>query len=74
MISLATWNIRGLNRSLKQKEVRQVMKEYNLNLCAILESHVEVNEIMKVYKTVFRRWDWMSNGSKCSKGTRIIIG
>ncbi|XP_021991518.1 uncharacterized protein LOC110888295 [Helianthus annuus] len=74
MISLATWNIRGLNRPLKQKEVRQIVKENNLRFCAILQSHVGMGNLNKVCKSVFRNWDWTSNGGQCDKGTRIIIG
>ncbi|XP_022015004.1 uncharacterized protein LOC110914522 [Helianthus annuus] len=74
MVSLASWNIRGLNRPLKQTEVRQAVKDYNLSLCAILESHVDVSRLSHVCRSVFRSWDWTSNGAHCSKGTRIIIG
>ncbi|XP_022014987.1 uncharacterized protein LOC110914505 [Helianthus annuus] len=64
----------GLNRPLKQKEVRQVVKDNNVYLCAILESHVDVNNLSKVCGFVFRNWDWTSNGGCCQKGTRIILG
>ncbi|XP_022007408.1 uncharacterized protein LOC110906609 [Helianthus annuus] len=74
IVSIAAWNIRGLNRSLKQSEVRQAVKDYNLSLCAILESHVDIGKLDKICKSVFRNWDWTSNGAKCDKGTRIIIG
>ncbi|XP_021979570.1 uncharacterized protein LOC110875674 [Helianthus annuus] len=74
MVSLASWNIRGLNRPLKQKEVRQIVKDSNLSLCAILESHVDVDKLGGVCKSVFRSWDWTSNGTCCDKGTRIIVG
>ncbi|XP_022019083.1 uncharacterized protein LOC110919113 [Helianthus annuus] len=55
-------------------EVRQAVKDYNLSLCAILESHVDIGKPDKVCKSVFRNWDWTSNGAKCVKGIRIIIG
>ncbi|XP_021970325.1 uncharacterized protein LOC110865358 [Helianthus annuus] len=55
-------------------EVRQAVKDFNLSLCAILESHVDVGKLSKVCKVVFRSWDWTSNGGCCDKGTRIIIG
>ncbi|XP_022024439.1 uncharacterized protein LOC110924755 [Helianthus annuus] len=55
-------------------EVRQMVKESNLSFCAILESHVDVGNLSKVCKSVFRNWDWTSNGGLCDKGTRIIIG
>ncbi|XP_022030699.1 uncharacterized protein LOC110931622 [Helianthus annuus] len=38
------------------------------------ESHVEVSNLPKVCKAVFRWWNWTSNGGHCVKGTRIIVG
>ncbi|XP_021985819.1 uncharacterized protein LOC110882016 [Helianthus annuus] len=38
------------------------------------ESHVDVSRLSHVCKSVFRSWDWTSNGAHCNKGTRIIIG
>ncbi|GKA95055.1 sodium/hydrogen exchanger 6 [Tanacetum coccineum] len=74
MFSVASWNIRGLNRSPKQKEVRQVVNENNLSVCAILESHVDVVVVYDTCKKVCSRWKWTSNGNLCSKGSRIILG
>ncbi|KAJ0800754.1 putative RNA-directed DNA polymerase [Helianthus annuus] len=68
------WNIRGLNHPLKQAEVRNLMSVNNVELCAILESHVDVSKLDKVCKYVFRKWNWTSNGGVCSRGTRIILG
>nr|GEV04253.1 hypothetical protein [Tanacetum cinerariifolium] len=72
-VSVASWNIRGLNRSPKQKEVRQVVNENNVSVCAILESHVNVVAVYATCKKVCRSWKWTSNGSLCSKGSRIIL-
>ncbi|GJR48294.1 RNA-directed DNA polymerase, eukaryota, reverse transcriptase zinc-binding domain protein [Tanacetum coccineum] len=72
--SIASWNIRGLNRPLKQSEVRQVVNENHLSVCAILESHVEISGLANVCSKVFRSWDWTSNANFCPKGCRIILG
>ena len=74
MGSIAAWNVRGLNRSLKQKEVRFVIDEHRLSVCAIMESHVDVSNLAKVCRKVCRLWDWTSNGNVCNKGTRILVG
>ncbi|GJV85890.1 putative RNA-directed DNA polymerase [Tanacetum coccineum] len=74
MFSIASWNIRGLNRTPKQSEVRQVVSENNLSVCAILESHVELLTLSSVCTKVFRSWDWTSNANLCTKGCRIILG
>ena len=74
MFSVASWNIRGLNRSPKQKEVRQVVNDNNLSVCAILESHVDVSVVYDTCRKVCSRWKWTSNGNICDKGSRIILG
>ncbi|GJX25505.1 hypothetical protein Tco_0231801 [Tanacetum coccineum] len=74
MFSMASWNIRGLNRAPKQNEVCQVVKDNHLNICAILESHVDVSCLNNICTRVFTRWMWTSNGFLCNKGSRIILG
>ncbi|GJV93644.1 RNA-directed DNA polymerase, eukaryota, reverse transcriptase zinc-binding domain protein [Tanacetum coccineum] len=61
MYNLASWNIRGMNQAPKQKELRQVIFENNLFLCAILESHVADLKIQDLCSKVFKRWNWTSN-------------
>ncbi|GKD98937.1 RNA-directed DNA polymerase, eukaryota, reverse transcriptase zinc-binding domain protein, partial [Tanacetum coccineum] len=74
MFSIASWNIRGLNRTPKQFEVRQVVNENNLSVCTILESHVDILALTNVCSKVFRFWEWSSNAILCNKGCRIILG
>ncbi|GJZ92618.1 RNA-directed DNA polymerase, eukaryota, reverse transcriptase zinc-binding domain protein [Tanacetum coccineum] len=63
-----------MNFSPKQSEVRHVISENNLSICAILESHVLDSNLQRLCSLVFPHWDWTLNGSSCSKGTRIILG
>ncbi|KAJ0871216.1 putative RNA-directed DNA polymerase [Helianthus annuus] len=51
-----------------------LLSENRVAVCAILESHVDVTNLPKVCKAVFRNWAWTSNGDVCDRGTRIIIG
>ncbi|KAJ0955349.1 putative RNA-directed DNA polymerase [Helianthus annuus] len=74
MGSIGAWNIRGLNHSLKQKEVRQVINENHLQVCAILETHVDVSNVPDVCRKVCSNWQWHSNANSCVGGTRIMVG
>ncbi|XP_071687419.1 uncharacterized protein [Rutidosis leptorrhynchoides] len=74
MISLTSWNIKGLNRTPKQNEVVEVVSGNKLCICAILESHVSISKLNSICGVVFPSWNWTSNNSVCSRGTRIIIG
>ncbi|GKB22174.1 putative reverse transcriptase domain-containing protein, partial [Tanacetum coccineum] len=37
-------------------------------------SHVLDSNLMKICPSIFRHWNWTSNGACCLKGTRIILG
>ncbi|KAJ9536466.1 hypothetical protein OSB04_un000347 [Centaurea solstitialis] len=69
----ACWNIRGLNALDKQQEVRSFVRNNNVSICAILESHVRPDALGSVCSATFGRWDWISNQVACESGTRIII-
>ncbi|GKA57418.1 hypothetical protein Tco_0756606 [Tanacetum coccineum] len=51
-----------------------VISKNSLSICAVLESHASDSNLQRLCSLVFRHWDWTSNGSFCSKGTRIILG
>lgn len=74
MISIAAWNIRGLNRFPKQLEIQEVVKANGLSVCLILESHVDVSKLQNICSKVFGSWYWTTNNEQCLKGTRIILG
>ncbi|GKF84569.1 RNA-directed DNA polymerase, eukaryota, reverse transcriptase zinc-binding domain protein, partial [Tanacetum coccineum] len=61
MISVASWIIRGMNLSPKQSEVRHVIHDNNLAVCAILESHIASSRLDVTCQWVFRHWHWASN-------------
>ncbi|GJY56041.1 hypothetical protein Tco_0455156 [Tanacetum coccineum] len=50
----------------KQSEVLQVVNENQLNVCAILESHVDLSCLSNVCSKVFHSWEWTSNASLCN--------
>nr|GEW04137.1 hypothetical protein [Tanacetum cinerariifolium] len=51
----------------EDEEVRRVVNENNLSVCAILESYVDVAVVYDTCKKVCRSWKWTSNRSLCSK-------
>ncbi|GKB49924.1 RNA-directed DNA polymerase, eukaryota, reverse transcriptase zinc-binding domain protein [Tanacetum coccineum] len=72
--NMAIWNIRGLSTSDKQKEVRNIIKEENLQLCGIIETHIKYHNILQIGHKVFENWDFTSNGEDNNKDCRIIVG
>lgn len=74
MFSIASWNIRGMNRFPKHKEVQEVIRVNRISICAILESHIANVKLQKIYNNVFGNWDWISKNSSSLSSTRIIVG
>ena len=60
MMSIGVWNIRGLNKAVKQKEVIDVIKDNNLGICAVVETHVNCLNLKNVCCRTFGNWDWIS--------------
>ncbi|KAJ9562241.1 hypothetical protein OSB04_007401 [Centaurea solstitialis] len=69
----ACWNIRGLNASEKQRELKSFLRVNDINLCAVLESHLKQDMLGSVVNNVFGRWSWISNQNVSLHGTRIIV-
>lgn len=59
---------------MKQKEVRDLINDNNISMCAIIESRVSVKNLSSICSSVFGLWKWTSNGRLCNHGTRIILG
>ena len=68
------WNVRGLNKTVNQDQVIQLLREDNYNLCGLLETHVKNKKITRICRHVFGNWDWVSNTASSVGGTRIIMG
>ncbi|GJZ54068.1 RNA-directed DNA polymerase, eukaryota, reverse transcriptase zinc-binding domain protein [Tanacetum coccineum] len=71
---IGTYNIIGLSSSDKQKEVMNCIREDNLQVCAILETHLNSKKVDKVCERIYGRWNWISNVRYCNKGCIIMIG
>ncbi|GKB49651.1 RNA-directed DNA polymerase, eukaryota, reverse transcriptase zinc-binding domain protein [Tanacetum coccineum] len=55
-------------------EVKKLIKEENLQFCAILETHVKYKNIKKTCDNVFGNWESIYNGEDNNKGCRIMVG
>ena len=73
-IKVASWNIRGLSTSDKQKEVRRIIAEEKIQLCAVLETHIKFNKVKKIGEKVFGDWEFVNNAEDNNKGCRIMVG
>ncbi|CAH1422485.1 unnamed protein product [Lactuca virosa] len=74
MMKSMVWNVRGLCNSSNQKEMVSMMDRNGVSMCALLETRVHISRINKICHRMKRSWQWCSNASLCSRGTRIAIG
>nr|GEY26736.1 RNA-directed DNA polymerase, eukaryota, reverse transcriptase zinc-binding domain protein [Tanacetum cinerariifolium] len=58
----------------KQKEVRNLIVEEKLQVCAILETHIKSINLKGICDKFFGSWDWISNSSHSGSGCRIVVG
>ncbi|PWA48482.1 hypothetical protein CTI12_AA490900 [Artemisia annua] len=70
---IGTWNIRSMNKLNKQKEVRKLIIEERIQVCAILETHIKPHKLPKACDRAFGDWNWLSNVSHSQNGCRILV-
>jgi len=68
MIQVAGWNIRGLNQTPKQFEVRSLISSQKLKLIALLETKVQERHAAEVAHNVMPFWSWDFNYDSCGGG------
>ena len=73
-LTIAAWNIRGLGTVSKQDEIKNLIWNEKLSICAVLETHMKKNRIEQVCANVFGSWQWQNNVHMSSKGCRIAVG
>ncbi|PWA40243.1 RNA-directed DNA polymerase, eukaryota, Reverse transcriptase zinc-binding domain protein [Artemisia annua] len=73
-LNIAMWNIRSMNKKKKQKDVLNFIREENINVCGIIETHIKPVVLSKVANFAFGGWEWVSNSSLSIAGCRILIG
>ncbi|GJS30419.1 RNA-directed DNA polymerase, eukaryota, reverse transcriptase zinc-binding domain protein [Tanacetum coccineum] len=73
-LKVAAWNVGGMCNKAKQKEVKRFIRQENLNVCALLETHVKESRMGKIYEFVYRNWQWISNSMESTRGCIIIVG
>ncbi|GJR68766.1 RNA-directed DNA polymerase, eukaryota, reverse transcriptase zinc-binding domain protein [Tanacetum coccineum] len=67
-------DIRGLNTSKKQKEVVNLIRSEQIQVCAVLETILKNKKLHSTCDNLFNGWSWVSNMKECDKGCRIVVG
>ena len=70
-LCISTWNVRGLRNNNKLKAVFKSLKELDLDVIALQETHIVKHDFPKIEA----KWDgpcFFSEGSRNSKGMHLI--
>lgn len=62
------WNVRGINKPFKQKEVSLFHKKSKLSVAGLLETRVKEVKANKIVPKVARGWSWVSNYQVAQNG------
>lgn len=72
MDNILVWNVRGLNRPQKQKEVRDFLLQQKAGLVCLLETKLKPVNVPSMYTLMFQNWCVHTNFQQ-HKGGRIFI-
>ncbi|KAK4732287.1 hypothetical protein R3W88_025275 [Solanum pinnatisectum] len=60
-MQLVTWNIRGMNKLHKQKELKLFVKENKVSIIAVLEHKIKENMANKIVRKTLPGWKYEAN-------------
>jgi hypothetical protein len=63
-MKLLSWNVRGLNMPLKQKEVRKVVRRLNLSIVCLVETRVKVDNFPRIVASMLPGWKVINDYSQ----------
>ncbi|XP_056687902.1 uncharacterized protein [Spinacia oleracea] len=72
MDRILCWNVRGINSTQKQNEVRKFVQRHDVGLVGLLEHKVKLAKLGKLYQNIFMNWCFTSNAS-FHNGGRIVV-
>lgn len=73
MTKIVTWNVQGLNISVRQKEVVRVLESQKPNLCILVETKIKVHKRDRVLYKAFREWKCVDNYEFHEKGRIWVL-
>ncbi|GJT46938.1 RNA-directed DNA polymerase, eukaryota, reverse transcriptase zinc-binding domain protein [Tanacetum coccineum] len=66
--------VNGMTNTSKQDELKLLISEEKVNMCAAIETQISKIFVNKVGDYVFDNWSWVSNSVNCNRGCRIMVG
>lgn len=70
---IATWNVRGLNASIKQRDVLDFVRKNKLGLIGLLETKLKKGSIDDLLRRYFGCWQSVDNCDQYPRGRIWIL-
>lgn len=67
-MKIMCWNVRGCNKPFKQKEIKNFLLHHKVDVCALIETRVKVNQFPKAFAKIFKCWQAFHNHDHASNG------
>ncbi|KAL0289800.1 UNVERIFIED_CONTAM: hypothetical protein Sradi_7064800 [Sesamum radiatum] len=61
MISMAAWNVRGLNNIGHQEAVGELVRDYKLQCLGLIETRVGASNVQRVRSHLLPNWSWFDD-------------
>lgn len=73
MMKFAAWNVRGLNKSPHQSELKHFISMNNIDFMGILDTKVKIDNATAISKKINKSWKWLFNYN-CHYNGRVWVG
>lgn len=60
-MKLITWNVRGMNKLFKKKEIKEFFRKNKINIVAIIEHRVQEQHANKIISKIAPGWERRTN-------------
>lgn len=67
-MKIIVWNLKGINKPFKQKEVRRIIKRLKIDMICILGTRVHQDNANRIKNSIAPGWDFVHNYSVHSLG------
>jgi len=68
MDNIVSWNIRGLNWTNKQEDLRSLLHMNKVGMIGLMETKIKMENDSRTAARAFPRWKWDNNSTPNIKG------
>lgn len=72
-MKIASWNIRGFNKSLKHNGVRSLIQQHSIDLIGILETKINEDKLINIMRNKFSSWCQINNFDTHGGGRILVL-